>query len=113
MKSNDQRRTAIIISILAVLLAIGAAIRLSGGDDSAGHDGVLLSVELMAAGDSALSTDDLVGEPLVINFWYSPCPSCVNELQDFAAAHTQHGDVANLDGNGDLEPCESLPGRPS
>ena len=31
----------------------------------------------------------------------------------FDIYYPYYGDVANLDGNGDLEPCESLPGGPS
>ena len=108
MKSNGQRRTAIVISILAVLLAIGAAIRLSGGDDSAGEDATLPSVELTAAGDSTLSTDDLVGEPLVINFWYSACPPCANELQDFAAVHAQYGDEVRFVGVNAIDSVEKM-----
>ena len=108
MKSNGQRRTAIVISVLALLLAIGAAIRLSGGDDSGGDDAVLPSVELTAAGDLTLSTDDLVGEPLVINFWYSACPPCANEVQDFAAVHTSYGDRVRFVGVNAIDSIDKM-----
>ncbi|MBC49707.1 MAG: hypothetical protein CMF24_08315 [Ilumatobacter sp.] len=89
MKPNGQRRTALLTLTLAVLLALSAVVRLSRSDDSASDNAVLPSVELTAA-NSTLSTDELVGEPLVINFWYSACPPCANELQDFAAVHNQY-----------------------
>jgi thiol-disulfide isomerase/thioredoxin len=108
VKLNGQRRTAIVISVLALLLAIGAAIRLSGGDDSGGDDAVLPSVELTAAGDLTLSTDDLVGEPLVINFWYSACPPCANELQDFAAVHTSYGDRVRFVGVNAIDSIDKM-----
>lgn len=108
MKLNGQRRTAIVISVLALLLAIGAAIRLTGGGDSGGDDAVLPSVELTAAGDLTLSTDDLVGEPLVINFWYSACPPCANELQDFAAVHTSYGDRVRFVGVNAIDSIDKM-----
>ena len=108
MESNGQRRMAIVISLLAVLLAIGAAIRLSGGDDEGSADAVLPSVELAAAGDVTISTDDLVGGPLVINFWYSACPPCANELQDFAAVHQQYGDEVRFVGVNAIDTIDEM-----
>jgi len=43
------------------------------------------------AGNS-VSTADLVGQPLVINYWYSTCAPCKKELPDFAAVHADLGD---------------------
>jgi peroxiredoxin len=41
---------------------------------------------------NSVSTADLVGQPLVINFWYSTCAPCKKELPDFAAVHADLGD---------------------
>lgn len=35
---------------------------------------------------------DLVGKPVVLNFWASWCPACVSEMPDFAEVHRQLGD---------------------
>ena len=41
---------------------------------------------------SQVSTRDLVGTPLVINFWYSTCEPCRRELPAFATAHGTFSD---------------------
>jgi peroxiredoxin len=43
------------------------------------------------AGDT-INTAELLGRPLVINFWYSTCLPCKKELPAFAAAHRELGD---------------------
>jgi thiol-disulfide isomerase/thioredoxin len=43
------------------------------------------------AGD-AVSTADLIGQPLILNFWYSTCAPCKKELPDFATVHAELGD---------------------
>lgn len=42
-------------------------------------------------GGSEVATQDLLGTPLVINFWYSTCEPCRRELPAFAAAHGSFG----------------------
>lgn len=41
---------------------------------------------------SQVSTRDLIGTPMVINFWYSTCEPCRRELPAFAAAHGMFSD---------------------
>ena len=41
---------------------------------------------------SEVTTRDLLGTPLVINFWYSTCEPCRREMPAFAAAHGALGD---------------------
>jgi thiol-disulfide isomerase/thioredoxin len=43
------------------------------------------------AGD-AFNTADLIGRPLIVNFWYSTCAPCKRELPAFAAAQAKFGD---------------------
>ncbi|MGB0111582.1 MAG: TlpA disulfide reductase family protein [Ilumatobacteraceae bacterium] len=51
-------------------------------------------VVLTAAADgSVVSTADLLGEPLVVNVWYTTCPPCAKELPDFATVDAEHDDV--------------------
>lgn len=49
-------------------------------------------VELETNDGEVISTADLLGQPLVINFWYSTCAPCKKELPDFATVHAEYGD---------------------
>ncbi len=49
-------------------------------------------VELETNDGEVITTADLLGQPLVINFWYSTCAPCKKELPDFAAVHAEYGD---------------------
>jgi thiol-disulfide isomerase/thioredoxin len=40
----------------------------------------------------AFNTADLIGRPLIVNFWYSTCAPCKRELPAFAAAQAKFGD---------------------
>jgi thiol-disulfide isomerase/thioredoxin len=55
------------------------------------------------AGDS-FATADLVGKPLIVNFWYSTCLPCKKELPGFAAAHAKYGDQVRFVGVDTLPP---------
>ena len=50
-------------------------------------------VVLVDGDDNEVSTGDLVGEPLVVNLWYSTCPPCAKELPDFAEVDAETDDV--------------------
>jgi peroxiredoxin len=41
-------------------------------------------VMLLDGNATEVSTAELLGEPLVVNLWYSTCPPCAKELPDFA-----------------------------
>src|SRR4029077_11565806 len=58
------------------------------------------------AGDS-FPTADLLGRPLVVNFWYSSCAPCKKELPEFAAVQAKLGDQVRFVG------IDSLPASPS
>jgi thiol-disulfide isomerase/thioredoxin len=49
------------------------------------------------AGD-AISSADLLGRPLVINYWSSTCLPCKKELPDFVAAHDKYGETVRFVG---------------
>ena len=49
------------------------------------------------AGDQ-FPTADLLGRPLIINFWYSTCAPCKRELPALAAAHAKYGDTVRFVG---------------
>ena len=53
-------------------------------DDGLGNDDVqgdpFPDVVLIDRDDNEVTTGDLLGEPLVVNLWYSTCPPCAKEL---------------------------------
>ena len=104
---TDRQRAAVFLVIVSVALLLVALIRFSAGDEG-GDAAVLPSVELTAAGEATVSTDDLIGKPLVINFWYSACPPCANELKYFAAVHEQYGDRVRFVGVNAIDTVEEM-----
>lgn len=52
----------------------------------------LPDVELLDVDDVLVSSGSMVGEPLVINVWFSTCPPCARELADFAEVHHEMAD---------------------
>lgn len=66
-------------------------------DDGLGNDDVqgdpFPDVVLIDRDDNEVTTGDLVGEPLVVNLWYSTCPPCARELPDFAEVDDEIDDV--------------------
>lgn len=95
------------MSVLAVVLAIGAIVRLGAGSGD-GNESTLPSVELTAAAGATVSTDDLLGGPLVVNFWYAACPPCANELQDFAAVHEEYAADVRFVGVNAIDTVEEM-----
>ena len=68
-----------------------------GGPATIGTNAVLggeafPSADITALDGTNLSTEELVGTPLVVNIWGSTCGPCQRELPDFAAAHAIYGD---------------------
>jgi peroxiredoxin len=53
-----------------------------GNDDVRGEP--FPDVVLIDTDDNEVTTADLLGEPLVVNLWYSTCPPCAKELPYFA-----------------------------
>lgn len=47
-----------------------------------------------SAGGETISSDDLAGQVVVINFWYASCPPCRVEAPDLAALSEEYDDVA-------------------
>jgi len=50
-------------------------------------------VMLFDVDDNEIDTADLLGEPLVVNLWYSTCPPCAKELPDFAEVDAETDDA--------------------
>lgn len=66
----------------------------------------LPSVALSTVDGSDLTTDDLIGQPMVINVWGSTCGPCKKELPDFAATHLDYGDRVRFVGIDYLPPSD-------
>lgn len=76
--------------VLATTIPLLAA---CGDTGSASNPTPLAAVEVAGPDGTNVSTSDWVGEPLVINFWYSTCPPCAAELADFAEVDAERDDV--------------------
>lgn len=53
-----------------------------------------------------VATRDLVGQPMIINYWYSTCAPCKKELPDFATVHDELGDQIRFIGVNPLDTPE-------
>jgi len=112
------RPRLLVVSLLVAVAMVGVFvwIQSSDGDDTAvdatlrdpqsvitfpndglGNDDVqgdpFPDVVLIDRDDNEVTTGDLVGEPLVVNLWYSTCPPCAKELPDFAEVDAETDDV--------------------
>lgn len=47
------------------------------------------SVALAGIDDREITSDQLLGEPLVVNLWYSTCAPCAKELPEFATVDAE------------------------
>ncbi len=62
-----------------------------GNDDVQGDS--FPDIVLVDRDDNEVTTADLVGEPLVVNLWYSTCAPCAKELPEFAEVDAETDDV--------------------
>jgi len=63
---------------------------------------------LLDVDGNEISTSDLIGEPMVVNLWYSTCAPCAKELPEFAEVDAETDDVRfiginNVDSVEDME----------
>lgn len=61
-------------------------------------------VVLTEADGTEIRSSELVGQPLVVNLWYSTCPPCERELRAFAEVHGEVGDRVRFVG---VDPLDS------
>jgi peroxiredoxin len=95
----------------AIAIGVGAAVLTSsacGGSDSSGESEMLPDVELVGVGETAVNTSSWVGEPLVINFWFSTCIPCATELVDFAEVDEARGDEVRFVGVNPIDTPEAM-----
>jgi peroxiredoxin len=48
---------------------------------------------LLDRDDNEVTSAELVGEPMVVNLWYSTCAPCAKELPDFAEVDAEVDDI--------------------
>jgi peroxiredoxin len=63
-------------------------------------------VDVQTREGDTFHTADLIGKPLVINFWYSTCAPCKRELPAFAAVQAKYGDQVRFVGVDSLPPSD-------
>jgi peroxiredoxin len=64
-------------------------------------------VDIQTLAGDKFATADLIGKPMVINFWYSTCAPCKKELPGFAAVHAKLGDQVRFVGVDSLPPSDT------
>jgi cytochrome c biogenesis protein CcmG/thiol:disulfide interchange protein DsbE len=109
--TRTQRRSVLAFAAVVVLMA---AVALNAKDQGsltdggrAGSDRRLPATEfaLFEGGEAAFA--DFEGKPLVINFWASWCPACVNELPEFQDVHERIGDEVTFIGVANRDPRQA------
>lgn len=68
-----------------------------GNDDVRGEP--FPDVTMRDRDDNEITTADLIGEPLVVNLWYSTCAPCAKELPEFAEVDAETDDVRFVGAN--------------
>ena len=116
------RRPRLLVGSLLAAIVIGAIggylwAEAFGPDDDGGSDpltietnddvtgATLPDVEVSDADGDLVPVSSFVGDPLVVNFWFSTCPPCAAELPDFAAVHAERGDDVRFIG---INPVDSV-----
>jgi peroxiredoxin len=80
---------------------IDGAELLAGGD-------ALPVVDLTTVSGEVVSTAELLGTPLVVNVWFSTCPPCEREMEDFAAVHRDLGDRVRFVGVNPFDTVDTM-----
>ena len=113
---------AVVVVAVAVVAATrddsntagGEDVTLTSGNDLAPSIGTnaavtgrtLPHVDIQTLAGDNFATADLVGRPLVINFWYSTCAPCKRELPAFAAVQAKFGDQIRFVGVDTFPPSD-------
>jgi peroxiredoxin len=58
--------------------------------------------------DNEVSSAELLGNPLVVNLWFSTCAPCAKELPDFAEVHAEVGEEVRFVGVNTIDSVEVM-----
>ena len=98
----------------------GRISRTLGWDDDSGSDRISIETNSDVTGSTLpdvnvsdmdgneVPVSSFVGEPLVVNFWFSTCPPCAKELPDFADVHQQRSDEVRFIGVNPIDSVEVM-----
>ena len=89
-----------------VTLTSGNDLSPSIGTNAAVTGRALPHVDIQTLAGDTFATADLIGRPLVVNFWYSTCAPCKRELPAFAAVQGKLGDQVRFIGVDTLPPSD-------
>ena len=89
-----------------VTLTSGNDLLPSIGTNAAVTGRTLPHVDIQTLAGDNFATADLVGRPLVVNFWYSTCAPCKRELPAFAAIQAKLGDQVRFVGVDTFPPSD-------
>jgi cytochrome c biogenesis protein CcmG/thiol:disulfide interchange protein DsbE len=92
-KRSKSRRflPVILVSVGLAAVVVYALVRPAPNDGSEAGRVVSFSLPRLS-GDGVLSSDDLQGTPVVLNFWASWCAPCTREMPMFERVHQRVGD---------------------
>ncbi|MFQ5522769.1 MAG: TlpA family protein disulfide reductase [Acidimicrobiia bacterium] len=99
-RSLRRHRLIVVATSVVVVAAIAGLFAFSSPEASdetpeaaaASVENPAPDVELVDFEGNSLRLSDLVGGPVVLNFWASWCPPCVAEMPDFEAVNQDIGD---------------------
>jgi len=76
---------------VSAILSLGLLLLTQGDVPSVGAEAAP-DITLSYFDGSTENLADLVGQPVVLNFWASWCPACISEMPAFADVHRRLGD---------------------
>jgi len=92
-----RRNRYFVYTALGAAVVTVALLVVAGRDDTSDAEAAP-DLTLAYFEGEAGTLDDLVGKPVVLNFWASWCPACVSEMPAFGEVHRRFGDRVSFIG---------------